>query len=144
MVSSVLERVGDKGSVTHIYQTGQPQTNCLAAMDYPQKVMDCLDVINIQHLRSLEQGQDILANHARPEAENTGEPPYRKLATEAGVEASNGGASEKPMRMSLREKSLATYNKLTDKCDGLIIVCKQHPSALLMYLSKVSLPFFSF
>ena len=34
VVSSVLERVGDKGSVTHIYQTGQPQTNCLAAMDY--------------------------------------------------------------------------------------------------------------
>ena len=107
--------------------------------------MDGLDVINIQHLRSLEQGQDILANHPRPEAENTGEPPKKKLATEAGVEASNGGASEKPMRMSLREKSVATYNKLTaDKCDGLIIVCKQHPSALLMYLSKVSLPFFSF
>ena len=136
MVSSVLERVGDKGSVTHIYQTGQPQTNCLAAMDYTQKVMDCLDVINIQHLRSLEQGQDILANHPRPEAEDTGEPPNKKLATEASVEA-----SEKPMRMSLREKSLATYNKLTDKYDGLIIVCKQHPSALLMYLSKVSLPF---
>ena len=109
-------------------------------------MMDCLDVINIQHLRSLEQGQDILANHPRPEAENTGEPPNKKLATEAGVETSNGGASasEKPMMMSHREKSLATYNKLTDKCDGLIIVCKQHPSALLMYLSKVSLPFFSF
>ena len=61
MVSSVLERVGDKGSVTHIYQTGQPQTNCLAAMDYPKKAMNCLDVINIQHLRSLEQGLDILA-----------------------------------------------------------------------------------
>ena len=54
VVSSVLERVGDKGSVTHIYQTGQPQTNCLAAMDYPKKAMNCLDVINIQHLRSLE------------------------------------------------------------------------------------------
>ena len=61
------------------------------------------------------------------------------------MEASNGRTSNKPMRMSLREKSVATYNKLTaDKCDGLIIVCKQHPSALLMYLSKVSLPFFSF
>jgi len=135
VVSSVLERVGDKGSVTHIYQTGQPQTNCLSAMDYPQKVMDCLDVINIQHLRSLEQGQDILVNHPRPE--DSGEPPSKKMATEAGAEASNGGTGEKPMRMSLREKSVATYNKLTaDKCDGLIIVCKQHPSALLMYLSK--------
>ena len=121
--------------MTHIYQTGQPQTNCLAAMDYPQDVMDSLDVINIQHLRSLEQGQDILANHPRPEAEDTGEPPSKKAATEA----SNGGVSEKPMRMSLREKSVAAYNKLTEaKCDGLIIVCKQHPSALLMYLSKVS------
>merc|ERR1740129_1540587 len=30
------------------YKAGQPQPNCLSAMDYPQKVMDCLDVINIQ------------------------------------------------------------------------------------------------
>ena len=63
-------------------------------------MMDCLDVINIQHLRSLEQGQDILANHPRPEPENTGEPPSKKFATEAGMEVSNGGASEEPMRMS--------------------------------------------
>jgi len=133
VVSSVLERVGARGSVTHIYQTGQPQTNCLAAMDYPQDVMDSLDVINIQHLRSLEQGQDILANHPRPESEDTGEPPSKKVATEA----SNGGVGEKPIRMSLREKSVASYHKLrAAKCDGLIIVCKQHPSALLMYLSK--------
>ena len=26
VVASVLERVGGRGSVTHIYQTGQPQT----------------------------------------------------------------------------------------------------------------------
>ena len=51
VVSSVLERVGHQGSVTHIYQTGQPQTNCLAAMDYPPEVMANLNVINIQHLR---------------------------------------------------------------------------------------------
>ena len=46
------------------------------------------------------QGQDILANHPRPEPENTGEPPSKKFATEAGMEVSNGGASEEPMRMS--------------------------------------------
>ena len=51
VVSSVLERVGGQGRVTHIYQTGQPQTNCLAAMDYPPEVMNNLHVINIQHLR---------------------------------------------------------------------------------------------
>merc|ERR1719234_2929089 len=118
VVSSVLERVGARGSVTHIYQTGQPQTNCLAAMDYPQEVMDSLDIINIQHLRSLEQGQDILTNHPRPETEDTGEPPSKKVATEANekpanervpTEASSNGG-EKPMRMTLREKSVATYN----------------------------------
>ena len=142
VVASVLERVGGRGSVTHIYQTGQPQTNCLAAMDFPPEVLSNLHVLNVQHLRSLEQGQDILANHPRPEAENTGEPPNKKLATEAGVETSNGGASEKLMRMSLREKSVATDNKLTaDKCDGVIIVFKQHPGALLIYISKVSLSF---
>ena len=74
----------------------------------------------------------------RPEVEDTGEPPSNKLVTEA----SNGGTSDKPMRMSLREKSVATDNKLTaDKCDGVIIVFKQHPGALLIYISKVSLSF---
>ena len=65
VVASVLERVGGRGSVTHIYQTGQPQTNCLAAMDFPPEVLSNLHVLNVQHLRSLEQGQDILANHPR-------------------------------------------------------------------------------
>ena len=42
--------------------------------------------------------------------------------------------------MNLREKSVVAYEKMsTEKCDGLIIVCKQHPTAILMYLSKVSI-----
>ena len=75
-------------------------------------MMDCLDVINIQHLRSLEQGKDILANHPRPEADNTGEPPNKKLATEAGVETSNGGAS------SIEH---ADINQLVTSCNQMVI-----------------------
>ena len=138
VVSSVLERVGARGGVTHVYQTGQPQTNCLAAMDYAPEVMDSLDIINVQHLRSLDQGQDILASHPGPGSEDTGEPPSKKAAIQTGETES----SNKPSRMSLREKSVAAYTKLAaDKCDGLIIVCKQHPSALLMFLSKVCIEF---
>merc|ERR1711973_1058483 len=49
----------------------------------------------------------------------------------------NGIKTEKPVRMNLREKSVVAYEKMsTEKCDGLIIVCKQHPTAILMYLSK--------
>jgi len=148
VVSSVLERVGHQGSVTHIYQTGQPQTNCLAAMDYPPEVMANLNVINIQHLRSLDQGLDILANHKNEEAYDTGEPPAKKPAKDdtengdkiengSGGKTENGIKAEKPVRMNLREKSVVAYEKMsTEKCDGLIIVCKQHPSAILMYLSK--------
>ena len=114
-MSSVLERVGDKGSVTHIYQTGQPQTNCLAAMDYTPEGdgRPRCDQHPAPEVTRVGSGHPRQANHPRPEAADTGEPPNKKLATETGVEASNGGRSDKPMRMSLREKSVATDNKLT-------------------------------
>ena len=126
VVAAVLERVGLSGSVTHIYQTGQPQTNCLSAMNFPPAVLDNLHVLNVQHLRSLEQGVDILANH------NRDEPPAKK-PVEEGAE-SNGA---KPVRMNLREKSVESYNLLKARpCDGLIVVCKQHPANLLTFLSQ--------
>ena len=127
-VAAVLERVGREGSVTHVYQTGQPQTNCLAAMDFPKEVTDNLHVLNVQHLRSLEQGQDILVNH------NKDEPPAKK-PMDGDSEATNG--SVKPVRMNLREKSVESFNFLrAEPCDGLIIVCKQHPANLLTFLAK--------
>merc|ERR1719188_1776656 len=138
VVSSVLERVGATGRVTHIYQTGQPQTNCLTAMDYPPEVLNNLHVINVQHLRSLEQGQDILAHHRTEDGETGDEPPRKKAATDKKDNANEDVTRpNKPVRMSLREQSVAAYDKLvSDTCDGLIIVCKQHPAALLMFLSK--------
>eukprot|EP00092_Neocalanus_flemingeri_P009600 GFUD01010332.1.p1 GENE.GFUD01010332.1~~GFUD01010332.1.p1 ORF type:complete len:709 (-),score=185.19 GFUD01010332.1:1548-3674(-) len=145
VVASVLERVGEKGKVVHIYQTGQPQTNCLSAMDFSQEILDNLKVINIQHLRSLEQGQDILVNHFPPNPPkngqngDSGEPPKKKPHTDTGKD--NGKTDDKPMRMNLREQSVATYNLVkSEPFDGLIIVCKQHPSALLTYLSKFVAP----
>ena len=130
VVAAVLERVGRTGGVTHIYQTGQPQTNCLAAMDFPSEVMDNLHVLNVQHLRSLEQGQDILANH------NKEEPPAKKPLTTSEGDMNNGSPA-KPVRMNLREKSVQSYHLLkAEPCDGLIIVCKQHPANLLTFLSQ--------
>jgi len=142
VVASVLERVGEHGKVVHIYQTGQPQTNCLSAMNFHQEVLDNLKVINIQHLRSLEQGQDILVNRFPLEngsSQDDGEPPKKKPHVENIQE--NGKSQEKPLRMNLREQSVETHNILkSDLFDGLIIVCKQHPSALLTYLSKFIAP----
>jgi len=142
VVASVLERVGEKGKVVHIYQTGQPQTNCLSAMDFSKEILDNLKVINIQHLRSLEQGQDILVNHFPPKNGQNGdtdEPPKKKPHTDS--DKNNGKSDEKPFRMNLREQSVATYNLVkAEPFDGLIIVCKQHPSTLLTYLSKFIAP----
>jgi len=142
VVASVLERVGANGKVVHIYQTGQPQTNCLSAMNFPQNVLDNLKVINIQHLRSLEQGQDILVNRFPLEngsSQDSGEPPKKKIHAENGQE--NGKSNEKPLRMNLREQSVETHKILkSDLFDGLIIVCKQHPSTLLTYLAKFIAP----
>ena len=109
-------------------------------MDYPPEVLNNLHVINVQHLRSLEQGQDILAHHRTEDGETGDEPPRKKAATDKRDNANEDTSrANKPVRMSLREQSVATYDKLvSDTCDGLIIVCKQHPAALLMFLSKVS------
>ena len=54
---------------------GQPQTNCLTAMDFKPEILANLKVLNIQHLRSLEQGHDILAAHPRTDG---GPPPHKK------------------------------------------------------------------
>ena len=95
-------------------------------MNFPPAILDNRHVLNVQHLRSLEQGVDILVNH------NRDEPPAKKPAEE-GVE-SNG---TKPVRMNLREKSVESYNLLKARpCDGLIVVCKQHPANLLTFLSQ--------
>ena len=85
-------------------------------MDFPPEVLSNLHVLNVQHLRSLEQGQDILANHPRLEDNCSGEPPRKKVAasseTDAGNDTVNGSSAApatKPMRMSLREQSVAAY-----------------------------------
>jgi len=168
VVSAVLERVGRVGSVVHVYQTGQPQTQCLGAMNFDSEVMETLATINIQHLRSLEQGRDILENHGG-ETENgktsgegvvkngdDNEPPHKKSRPDSEIKdlnsavappeamAANDHGSQpqpKPVRMNLREKSVAAYRDLCSApCDGLVIVCKQHPSALLLYLAKFVAP----
>ena len=114
---------------------GQPQTNCLTAMDFKPEILSNLAVLNIQHLRSLEQGQDILAAHPRTDG---GPPPHKKaregeVATEKQVQA----GLDKPARMNLREQSVAAFTDLkANKCDGLVIVCKQHPTALLTHLAR--------
>jgi hypothetical protein len=95
-------------------------------------------VLNIMHLRSLEQGQDILAHHP-PKNGATGPPPEKKAkhedpSMEEGEEepssadleenagAENGAKSEAPMplRMNLRERSVEAFQSLRNKpVDGL-------------------------
>jgi hypothetical protein len=88
------------------------------------------------HLRSLEQGQDILAHHP-PKNGATGPPPEKRVKHEdmeegeeeepsADMEenagAENGAKSEAPMplRMNLRERSVEAFQSLRNKpVDGL-------------------------
>ena len=44
-------------------------------MDFKPEILANLKVLNIQHLRSLEQGHDILAAHPRTDG---GPPPHKK------------------------------------------------------------------
>ena len=141
VVAAVLERLGSSGALTHVYQTGQPQTNCLTAMDFPREVTANLRVINIQHLRSLEQGRDILALPGLGQGRD-GPPAKKPRGGEGGgAEGGKGEGGAQPARMGLREHSVAAYQALVEApCDGLVIVCKQHPAALLTHLAKYLAP----
>jgi len=150
VVAAVLERVGAAGKVVHIYQTGQPQTSCLGAMNFSEEVTNSLHTINMAHLRSMEQGKDILVNHHA----SNGQPPVKKLCTDAPSDTpqlntildTSEAALEKtetnlPVRMTLRERSVSAFAEMSSgDMDGLLIVCKQHPTALLLHLLKYLSP----
>jgi len=122
VVSAVLERINcptANSVIVSMYQTGTPQTNCLAAMNYPPEVLK-KRVLNLNtfHLRAMEQGLDIAVNHA-------------------------GDASQdaKPQRQIFREQSQQAFEQLQKRnMDGLIIASKQHPSALLLKLMSFLAP----
>jgi len=148
VVAGLLERLGDNGELIHVYQTGQPQTACLNSMGLQKSTL--LKNLNIQHLRSLEQGRDICEHHNKTE-----EPAAKKAKvdtetssteTEAngnknGSEAQDNSEENKPVRMNLREKSVDAFNSIkTESLDGLVIICKQHPGNLIKFLAKYIKP----
>ena len=50
------------GKIVHLYFTGNPQTQCLGEMNYSDEVLSAyLSTLNMFHLRSLEQGVDIVS-----------------------------------------------------------------------------------
>ena len=66
VVAGALERVGGGGGggkVIHVYQTGNPQTQSLGAMNFRPEVLSNLLTLNLFHLRSLEAGEDITLMH---------------------------------------------------------------------------------
>jgi len=170
VVAAMIERVGDAGEVIHVYQTGQPQTTALNSIGLQES--EQLRTINIQHLRSLEQGRDILENHPQPHQQQASteqqpeqqsqlngskhkdsgvntttpeecgeEPAMKRLKTSSDCKDTTSvpgvDGAYKSVRMNLREKSVEAFKSLKPhSMDGLVIVCKQHPANLLLYLSK--------
>jgi len=75
IIASALERIitrkddlpsplqfEDSGKIVHIYFTGNPQTQCLGEMNFHSDALSSyLTTLNMFHLRSLEQGVDIVA-----------------------------------------------------------------------------------
>ena len=52
----------EEGKIVHLFYTGCPQCQCLGEMNFPDDVLDkYLSTLNMFHLRSLEQGVDIVA-----------------------------------------------------------------------------------
>ncbi|XP_059098747.1 tRNA (adenine(58)-N(1))-methyltransferase non-catalytic subunit TRM6-like [Tigriopus californicus] len=118
VVASALERLGSAGRLVHVYQTGCPQTNALTNMNFSASALAQIHTLNMFHLRSLEQGEDITRMHTAP-------PP-------------SGPA---PPRQSFRESSVQSYQLMRDcTMDGLILCTKQHPQNLLLHLMKYLAP----
>ncbi len=92
VAAAALERVGgvDGGRVVHLYQTGNPQTQHLAAMNFSPEIMANLSTLNMYHLRSLEQGHDITQMHKK----NSEEEAEKKEEAESDHE--EGGEEEAP------------------------------------------------
>ena len=64
-----------------------------------------------------------------------GPPPHKRV--KEGEEGKTDLIMDKPARMGLREQSAAGFKELESSLsDGLVIVCKQHPSALLTHLMR--------
>lgn len=144
VVAAMLERIGDAGELVHVYQTGQPQSNALNSMGLQNS--QNIKTLNIQHLRSLEQGKDILEYQNKDqdpelsEKDSSEEPSAKKVKLENGDSAENG-TTKPAARMSLRERSVEAFNSAkSKKLDGLVIVCKQHPGNIVLYLSKYIAP----
>jgi len=144
VVAAMLERIGDVGELVHVYQTGQPQSNALNSMGLQNS--QNIKTLNIQHLRSLEQGKDILEYQNKDqdpelsEKDSSEEPSAKKVKLENGDSAENG-TTKPAARMSLRERSVEAFNSAkSKKLDGLVIVCKQHPGNIVLYLSKYIAP----
>jgi len=118
VVAAALERIGDSGQIVSMYQTGMPQTNCLAAMNYPEPVLkERLLHLNTFHLRAMEQGSEIGSMHSTDDSE------------------------KKPQRQLYREQSQKAFELLQEKrMDGLIIASKQHPVNLLLKLMTYLAP----
>ena len=126
VVAGALERVGG-GKVVHVYQTGNPQTQSLGAMNFTSDVLANLLTLNLFHLRSLEAGEDITLMHQQrpPQAESEGQ-----------QEGAAATSQRVPHRQRLREESVQSYELMKGGMDGLIVACKQHPTAILLSLIR--------
>lgn len=121
VVASALERLGSRGRLVHIYQTGCPQTNALTNMNFSASALAQIHTLNMFHLRSLERGEDITAMHPNQPASSSAPAP--------------------PPRQSFRESSVQSYELMKDcTMDGLILCTKQHPQNLLLHLIKYLAP----
>ena len=132
VVAGALERVGGSGGgkVIHVYQTGNPQTQSLGAMNFTSDVLANLLTLNLFHLRSLEAGEDITLMHQQ-----------RPPQAESEAQGEGTGASQRvPHRQRLREESVQSYELMKGGMDGLIVACKQHPTAILLSLMRFVTP----
>lgn len=124
IVAAALERIGENGKLIHIFQTGNPQTQSLNAMNFEKPILDNLSTLNMYHLRSLEQGHDITQMHNKD-----------------GNSENKSQQLQVPFRQRLREQSITSYEVMKDnQMDGLIIACKQHPTSILLTLMRYLSP----
>ena len=169
--TSSPEQSEKNGKIVHIYFTGNPQTQCLGEMNFHcDDLSSYLTTLNMFHLRSLEQGVDIVAmgqqelvkkldrkrkHDGTSESENTTgegnngvkeEPVISEVIKSEVITVQNDSEESKeplhvPYRQKMREESTSSYNMIKQKnMDGLIIAAKQHPTNILLHLMKYLAP----
>ena len=155
IIASALERIitrkdglssplqfEDSGKIVHIYFTGNPQTQCLGEMNFHSDALSSyLTTLNMFHLRSLEQGVDIVAmgqqeltkkferkrkhEDDNAKSDSTNMKKIKEECDDDNIESNNGVKVEPVVSEVDKDEEMAVQNDLEDVKEPLHVPYRQ-------------------